>query len=279
MRFASQFFCSLAIVFGLLAAPAVAQSSDTAGLEVDIHATSGALVTEAKLTLINHATHISRTGVSNVEGRYRFADVPIGDYTLTITKHGFTDLVESGISLSVAQSASLPLTLQVSGSQQSVEVTGEVPIVDLNRTTTGQTISTQEIENLPSNGRNFTDFALTVPGITPQATSGQGSGLSVNGQRSRSNNIMIDGVENNGDLNGTVRQTLSQDAIAQFQVMTNQFLPEYGNAGGGLINVVTKTGADKFHGDLFYFARRDALNAHPYCFIANCPNPFFVQND
>src|SRR5665213_2473880 len=275
MRFASQFFCSLAIVFGLLAAPAVAQSSDTAGLEVDIHDTSGALVTGAKLSLINHATHISRTGVSNVEGRYRFADVPIGDYTLTITKQGFNDLVESGISLSVAQSASLPLTLQVSGSQQSVEVTGEVPIVDLNRTTTGQTISTQEIENLPSNGRNFTDFALTVPGITPQATSGQGSGLSVNGQRSRSNNIMIDGVENNGQLNGTVRQTLSQDAIAQFQVMTNQFLPEYGNAGGGLINVVTKTGTNNLHGDLFYFERNQALNATPY-FVAK---PIFVQND
>ena len=150
-----------------------------------------------------------------------------------------------------------------------------MPIVDTNRTTTGQTISTMEIEDLPSNGRNFTDFALTVPGITPQATSGQGSGLSVNGQRSRSNNIMIDGVENNGQLNGTVRQTLSQDAIAQFQVMTNQFLPEYGNAGGGLINVVTKTGTDSLHGDLFYFARNQALNATPY-FVAK---PIFVQND
>ncbi len=278
MRFASRFFRLLAVVSVLLVGlnpSAFAQSSDTAGLEVDIHDTSGALVTGARLSLINHATHISRTGVSNAEGRYRFTDVPIGDYTLTVTRNGFNDLVDSGISLSVAQSASLPLTLQVSGSQQSVEVSGEVSIIDTNRTTTGQTISTQEIENLPSNGRNFTDFALTVPGITPQATSGQGSGLSVNGQRSRSNNIMIDGVENNGQLNGTVRQTLSQDAIAQFQVMTNQFLPEYGNAGGGLINVVTRTGTNNLHGDLFYFARNQALNATPY-FVAK---PIFVQND
>ena len=115
MRFASRFFRLLAAVSVLLlglAIPAAAQSSDTAGLEVDIHDISGALVTGAKLSLINHATHFSRTGVSNNEGRYRFADVPIGDYTLTITKAGFNDIAESGISLSVAQSASIPLTLQ-----------------------------------------------------------------------------------------------------------------------------------------------------------------------
>jgi hypothetical protein len=260
-------------------AGAGAQSADSAGLEVDVRDPSGALVPEANLLLINHATHVTRAGKSDKLGRYRFTDIPIGDYTLTVTKDGFADLVESGISLSVAQSATLAVKLKVGNNNQQVDVDSTLPVVDTNRTTTGQTISTLEIENLPSNGRNFVDFALTVPGVTPQATGGQGSGLSVNGQRGRSNNIMIDGVENNGDLNGTVRQTLSQDAIAQFQVMTNLFLPEYGNAGGGLINVVTKTGTSQYHGDLFYFARNAALNAHPYCFVANCPAPVFVQND
>ena len=268
-----------ALVFCLSTPMSYAQSADTAGLEVDVHDPSGALVPDAKLVLINQATHNSREGHTNKEGRYRFTDIPVGDYTLSVNKDGFNEITESGISLAVAQSATLPVTLKTVGSKQQVDVTSELPMLDTNRTTTGQTISTMEIENLPSNGRNFLDFALTVPGVTPQATSGQGSGISVNGQRSRSNNIMIDGVENNGDLNGTVRQTLSQDAISQFQVMTNQFLPEYGNAGGGLINVVTKTGTSQYHGDLFYFARNQALNAHPYCFIANCPNPIFVQND
>jgi hypothetical protein len=283
MRFSMR-LPALLILFCLFSAgPAArmlhAQSADTAGLEVDVTDASGALVPGAKLVLINHATQVTRDGVTGKDGRYRFADIPIGDYTLTIDKEGFNQEVESGISLSVAQDAKLPVALQVLNSQEAVTVTADTAVVDTNRTTTGETISTNEIENLPSNGRNFSDFALTVPGVTPQATSGQGSGISVNGQRGRSNNIMIDGVENNGDLNGTVRQTLSQDAIAQFQVMTNQFLPEYGNAGGGLINVVTKTGTSNFHGDLFYFGRRTSLNAHPYCFIASCPNPFFVQND
>jgi hypothetical protein len=271
--------CAALLLFCLGTVAARAQSADTAGLEVDVHDPSGALVTEASLLLINHDTHVTREGTTDKQGRYRFTDVPIGDYTLTVKKDGFNETVESGISLSVAQSATLSVNLKLLGSSQQVDVSSSVPQIDTNRTTTGQTISTMEIENLPSNGRNFTDFALTVPGVTPQATSGQGSGLSVNGQRGRSNNIMIDGVENNGDLNGTVRQTLSQDAISQFQVMTNQFLPEYGNAGGGLVNVVTKTGTPEYHGDAFYFVRNAALNAHPYCFVTNCPAPVYQQND
>lgn len=268
-----------AALFLSLSSGAWAQSGDTAGLEVDVHDANGALLADAQLTLINQATHVTRQGVTGSDGIYRFVDIPVGNYTLAVDHPGFSELVESGISLTLAQSAALPVTLKVSSVNQEITVSSEVPMVDTNRTTTGQTISSLEIENLPSNGRDFTAFALTVPGVTPQATSGQGSGLSINGQRGRSNNILIDGVENNGQLNGTVRQTLSLDAIAEFQVMTNQFLPEYGDAGGGLINLVTKTGSDEFHGDAYYFARNAALNAHPYCFVADCPAPVYVQND
>ncbi len=271
---------SIALAFVCLTALSLhAQSADSAGLEVDVHDPTGALLPNATLVLVNHATQLTREGTSDKQGRYRFTDVPIGDYTLTIKHEGFNDLVESGISLSVSQSASLNVNLKGLNSSQQVNVVDSVPLIDTNRTTNGQTISTMEIENLPSNGRNFADFALTVPGVTPQATSGQGSGLSVNGQRGRSNSVMIDGVENNGDLNGTIRQTLPLDAVAQFQVMTSQFLPEYGNAGGGIINLVTKTGTPEYHGDLFYFARNAALNAHPFCVSANCPKPVYVQND
>lgn len=268
-----------AALFLSLACGAFAQSGDTAGLEVDVRDPNGAAIAAARLTLTNQATHLIRQGITGSNGTYRFVDIPVGNYTLAIVHEGFSELVESGISLTLAQSAALPVTLKVSAVSQEIIVSSEVPMVDTNRTTTGQTIPTLEIENLPSNGRDFSAFALTVPGVTPQATSGQGSGLSINGQRSRSNSILIDGVENNGQLNGTVRQTLSLDAISQFQVMTNQFLAEYGNAGGGLINLVTKTGTDQYHGDLYYFVRNAALDAHPYCFVANCPAPVYVQND
>ncbi len=270
--------CALALVC-LTALSLHAQSADSAGLEVDVRDPSGALVADASLILINHATGVTREGKSDKQGRYRFTDVPVGDYTLTIKREGFDDLVESGITLTVGQSATLPVNLKIFNNQQ-VEVIDTTPLLDTSRTTNGQTISTMEIENLPSNGRNFADFALTVPGVTPQATSGQGSGLSVNGQRGRSNSVLIDGVENNGDLNGTIRQTLPLDAVSQFQVMTSQFLPEYGNAGGGIINLVTKTGTPDYHGDIFYFVRNAALNAHPFCISAtNCPVPIYNQND
>ena len=117
-----------------------------------------------------------------------------------------------------------------------------------------------EIDNLPINGRNFLDFSRTVAGVTPQQTSGEGSGLSFNGQRGRSNSLSIDGAENNGELNGNTRLTMSQEAVREFQVVTNMFAPEFGNAGGGLVNVVSRSGANDFHGNIFYLMRNEALD-------------------
>jgi hypothetical protein len=268
----------------LPASRCVAQSADSAGLEIYVHDPSGAAMVGAKVHIEQQETHISRDGVTGKSGEFRFTDIPVGDYVLTAEKPGFAEIVESGITLSVSQAATLNVNMKIANANEEVHVSAETPIVDTNRSTIGETISSVEIENLPSDGRNFTDFALTVPSVSGQATSGQGSGLSVNGQRSRSNNILVDGVENNGQLNGTVRQTLSLDAIAQFQVMTAQFLPEYGNAGGGLINVITKSGTSKYAGDAYYFVRNGDLDAVPYCFGGAatgtaCSESSLVQND
>jgi outer membrane receptor protein involved in Fe transport len=264
-----------------LSAPrAVAQSADSAGLEVYVHDPSGAALVGAKVHVEQQETHITRDGITGKNGEYRFTDIPAGTYVLTTQNPGFSEVVESGITLTVGQAATLNVDMKVANASEEVHVDAETLVVDTNRSTIGQTISSVEIDNLPSNGRNFIDFALTVPGVTSQASSGQGSGLSFNGQRSRSNNIMVDGVENNGQLNGTVRQTLSLDAIAQFQVMTAQFLPEYGNSGGGMVNLITKSGTSTYRGDAYYFARNTVLDAVPYCFGANpCNRGSLVQND
>ena len=115
-------------------------------------------------------------------------------------------------------------------------------MVETGQMRVGAVVDQKEIDELPIDGRNFLDFSQTVAGVTDQQTSGQGSGLSFNGQRGRSNNISIDGADNNGQLNGNTRLTMSQDAVREFQVVTNMFAPEFGSAAGGLVNVVSALG-------------------------------------
>ena len=248
------------IALAVLATSSFSQSVDTAGLEVDVHDPAGALLPGTTLTLMDTATHDTRTGVTDGHGRFRFPELAPGPYQIVASKSGFAETKQVGITLSVGQAATLSLALPLATGSEVVQVNADVAAIDPDNSTIGQTISQVEIQNLPSDGRNFLDFAVTVPGVTPTQTSGQNSGFSVNGQRSRSNSIMLDGVENNGDFNGNVRLTLSQEAIAQFQVLTEQFPAEYGGAGGGFINVVTKSGTDNFHGSLFYFNRNQWLS-------------------
>ncbi|MFC6645604.1 TonB-dependent receptor domain-containing protein [Granulicella cerasi] len=261
MRLA-RWFLSLSLLVALfIGVSARAQSVDTAGLEVDVRDPSGAKVEGATLTLTNTATHDVRVGVSGKAGVFRFVALQPGGYELLVEHAGFAQTRQTGITLSVGQASTANIALTVASSDAVVQVNADVSQIDPDRTTIGQTISQEEIDNLPSDGRNFLDFAITVPEVTTTQTTGQNSGFSVNGQRSRSNSIMIDGVENNGQLNGNVRQTLSQDAIAQFQVLTEQFPAEFGGAGGGFINVVTRAGTDKFHGTAYYFTRQQFLNS------------------
>ena len=259
MRFLRSSSLLFVAILLFVAGAARAQSVDTGGLEVDIRDASGALIPGATLTLTQVNTHDVRTGVSDAKGRYRFVEMPPGNYELTVSKSGFSETIQKGITLSVGQAAQLQISMSNGAASETVQVNADVSTVDPDRTTIGQTIDSVEIENLPSNGRNFLDFAITAPGVTVTQTTGQNSGFSVNGQRSRSNSIQIDGVENNGALNGNVRQTLSQDAIAQFQVLTEQFPAEFGGAGGGFINVVTKAGSDQLHGSAYYYIRNDFL--------------------
>ncbi len=253
LRLAARLCTALVFAAVLLSAPsAFAQGSDTAGLEVYVRDASGAILPGAKVHIEQQQENIVRDGVTDKQGEYRFTAIPSGDYVVTIEKEGFGQTVESGISLTVGQMATINVAVNAKESTQ-VNVTSATPIIDTDRSQIGQTISTEEIDNLPSANRNFLDFALTVPGIDSNTSSGQGSGFSANGGRQRSNSILIDGVENNGLLNGTVRQTVSIDSVKEFQVITNNFLPEYGQASGALINLVTKTGTEKFHGDVFYY--------------------------
>ncbi|MDE1155373.1 MAG: TonB-dependent receptor [Acidobacteriaceae bacterium] len=264
MRLARLLYLMLLSVCFFVGGHLYAQSVDTAGLEVDVQDPSGAHLPGATLTLTQTQTHDVRVGVSDTHGRFRFTALPVGSYELSVAANGFATYQQNGVTLEVGQASTLSVGMKVANSDTVVQVTSDVSTIDPDRTTIGQTIGTEEIDNLPSDGRNFLDFAVTVPNVTVTQTTGQNSGFSVNGQRSRSNSIMIDGVENNGQLNGNVRQTLSQDAIGQFQVLTEQFPAEFGGAGGGFINVVTRAGSDRFHGSAYYFMRNQWMNTPNY---------------
>lgn len=237
-----------------------AQAGAAADLEGTVTDQAGAAIPAASLTVINTETGVERHGETNSVGRYRIAALPASEYTLRVSKPGFATVERRGLTLQVGQVATVDVTLPVAAQAQQVTVTEAAPLLETGRVSVGAVVNRSEIDNLPINGRNYLDFARTVAGVTAQQGGGQGSGLSFNGQRGRSNNIMVDGADNNGQLNGNTRLTMSQEAVREFQVVSNLFAPEYGNAGGGLVNVISRSGTNQYHGNVFLFVRNEAMD-------------------
>ncbi|HWB86872.1 MAG TPA: TonB-dependent receptor [Bryobacteraceae bacterium] len=255
-----------------------AQSAVTADLQGTVADGARRTVSGALLTAVNVETGVKRTTVTNSFGRYRIAALAAGEYVLTVVKEGFATVERKGLALEVGQAATVDFELTIASQSQTITVVADTSVVDTGRSAVGPVVDRTEIDNLPIDGRNFLDFAQTVGGVTDQQTSGQGSGISFNGQRGRSNNISIDGVDHNGQLNGNVRLTMSQDAVREFQVVTNGFAPEFGNAGGGLVNVVSRSGTNNFHGTAFFYLRNEALDGRN-AFITTAQKPPFRRKN
>ncbi len=270
-------FCILALA--ALAGPAHAQSAVGADLEGTVKDETGAALPAATVVATHVETGVERTVFTNSEGRYRLPALAVGQYTLRVSLDGFTTVERSGLVLQVGQVVTIDIVLPIGGLAESVSVTQAAPIVETGRTQVGTVVSRTEIDNLPINGRNFLDFSTTVAGVTAQQMSGQGSGLSFNGQRSRSNNISIDGSDSNGQLNGNTRLTLSQEAVREFQVVTSQFAPEFGRAGGGLVNIVSKSGTNQYGGNAFLFIRDESFDARNAFVPADEPKPEFERQN
>lgn len=269
----------VALAFGLAPAAVLAQSASGADLEGTIRDDTGAALPGVTIVATNVDTGVQRTTFSNADGRYRLPALPVGAYTLTVSLEGFTTVERTGLVLQIGQVATIDLVLPLAGLEETVTVTQAAPIVETGRTQVGAVVSRTEIDNLPINGRNFLDFSTTVAGVTGQQMSGQGSGISFNGQRARSNNISIDGADSNGQLNGNTRLTLSQEAVREFQVVTSQFAPEFGRAGGGLVNIVSKSGTNVLSGNGFLFVRDESFDARNAFVPAGQPKPQFERQN
>lgn len=263
----------IASVVTLLAAAAAAQSAATAELHVTVKDPKGAVVRNATVAVRNEAQNFERSTTSNVNGEYQFLSLPPGRYAVSVEAAGFAKIVAQNVTVTVGQVAELPVMLQVAAASETVSVSAEAELVETQRTSTTTTINQERIENLPINGRNYINFALTDSqverDIAPSIGAAPTSGLNFSGQRARANLVNVDGADAvDNSVNG-IRSTVSQEGVQEFQIVNNSYAPEYGRASGGVVNIITKSGSNQFHGDVFGYLRNRNLQAtNPFSFNA-----------
>lgn len=224
----------------------------------------GSVLPRAAIRVRHVQTGLVRETVSSENGYYRFALLPLGDYVLDASGKGFATLTRTGIRLGVGQELVIDLGMQLASVGQSVTVNADAPVVETTRYDRTQVIDNLSIENLPTNGRDFTNFVLLTP-TAALIPSTQGNRISVGGGSEVTTGISVDGADFKSPLRGlqtgaTAPFLLSQEAVQEFEVVRAGFSAEFGRSVGGRINVVTKSGTNEFHGGAFYYFRDSALS-------------------
>ena len=264
-----RFFQLTTLLLVSLAAASVAfgqAQSNAADLQGTVKDATGAVVANATVTARNPATNVSRNATTNDEGLYRLINLPPGDYEVTVEAPNFKKSFLPNINVTVGQTAQLDVTLELGEITETVTISDATSeIVETSKTAVSTTIDQQRINNLPINERNYLSFALTTSTvgrdngrpIGPAPT----TGLNFGGQRGRSNLVQVDGADNTDNSVNASRSTVSQEAVQEFQVVTNSFAPEFGRSAGGVVNVVTKSGTNDLNGNVFGFLRHRSFQA------------------
>ncbi|PYQ39061.1 MAG: hypothetical protein DMG99_17105, partial [Acidobacteria bacterium] len=188
---------------------------------------------------------------------------------MRVTAGGFGTIENTGVAVTVGGLVELPVTLQVSGKTEIVDVSAQGELVETSRSSTTDTIGQRRIDNLPINGRNYINFTLTDSQVVHDAAPNLGaaptSGLNMSGQRARSNLVNVDGTDATDNSVNGVRSTVSQEAVQEFQIITNNYAAEYGRASGGVVNIITRSGSNQFHGDVYgYLRNRNFQAVNPF---------------
>jgi len=246
---------------GLFAQATGTTTGDIRGKVLD---DSGAALPGVAVTATSQETGLTRSDTSLADGGFTLRLLPPGLYRVAASLSGFQPVELQNIRATVGSSANVDVRMRLSGVAEAVTVSAAADLIDPSSTEVSKTIGETKIQNLPINQRNFLDFALTTPGVTvergPQSGAASTSGLSINGQSPRYNNIVVDGLDNNDSAVGSVRSTFSQEAVQEYQVIQSPFSSEYGKTAGGIVNIVTRSGSNEFHGSGFYFFRDDGLS-------------------
>ena len=267
--------CMLAMGLVCLFGTAAHAQITTAQLSGHVMDPQGRGVANAGITVRNLATGATRDTKADDSGYYQFVGLPPGHYELTVASSaGFAKLVNSDITLTIGQEAGYDPHLQLESASQTVNVTAETEVIETARTSSASTVDQQQINNLPINGRNYINFTLTNSEVhrdsSPTIGAAPTSGLNFNGQRARSNEVSVDGADAvDNSVNG-IRATVSQEAVQEFQILQSNYMPEFGRAIGGVVNIVTKSGSNQVHGNLFGFLRNKNIQArNPFSFQVN----------
>ena len=258
----------------LLAESAVAQSVATGDLNVVVRDPKGNLVTNATVTVRDVAKGLERTGAGDDQGGYSVRLLPPGSYTVTVEAAGFARAEAKDVGITVGGLVNLPVALTVAAGKEVVEVSAQAELVETARSSTTDTIGERRIDNLPINGRNYINFTLTdsqvVRDNAPSLGAAPTSGLNMSGQRGRSNLVNVDGADATDNSVNGVRSTVSQEAVQEFQIITNSYAAEYGRASGGVVNIITRSGSNDFHGDVFgYLRNRNFQAVNPFSTTSN----------
>ncbi|MBI4891964.1 MAG: TonB-dependent receptor [Acidobacteria bacterium] len=229
---------------------------------------SGAVVANAQVQVHNLDTNNKRELTASNEGAFRATQLPPGNYEVIVIAKGFGKYVQGPIVLRLGQDAELTIRLEVANVTETVSVVSDAPLLNTTNSEVGTNFDVKRIGELPmAPNRNILNLALQIPGVS-QLSSGNSSfaaggvSFSVNGMRTRSNNFMLDGADsNNASVSGLVQEVNNPDLVAEFRVVTNQFAPEYGRAAGSVVNILTKSGTNAYHGSLYWTYNGNALNA------------------
>src|SRR5580698_995979 len=271
----------LCAFFFLLTSPFAWGQVDEGSITGVVTDSTGAVVPDAQVTLVNTDQGITLQTHSSGTGGYTFSPVRIGHYTLTATAKGFETTTQTNLTVQVAQTLQVNVQLKPGSASETVQVTEAPPLLQTEEASTGQVIGRQQVNDLPLNGRNFTFLAQLGAGMqTPQAdTRGNAASgaFSANGERPAQNNYLLDGIDNNSDnvdfLNGTNYVILPPpDAIQEFKVQTSDYSAQLGRAAGAVMNATAKSGTNSIHGDVWEFFRNDKLDASDW-FEDNTANP------
>lgn len=238
-----------------------------------VNDSSGAVVPNAKVTIINVGTSIERSTQTSQNGDYTFNLLPPGKYSIRVEAAGFKTFDVSAFDLAAGDRNRIDAHLDVGKASETVTVTGEIAALQTDSSSLGTAITGRLVQDLPLNGRNYVQLTQLVPGVSAGPPNGLATGtrpddrrlnssFSVNGQDPIANNNMIDGMDNNERIIGTIGVRPSIDAIQEFKVQTNLYSAEIGRTSGGVVNIISKSGSNEFHGSLFEFIRNDALDAN-----------------
>jgi hypothetical protein len=284
------FLLSLAFLLVGLSVGRAAEAQDTTGTIVgNVTDPTGASIPGADVTVKNTATGIVRNVKTSSSGAFTVPNLDPGTYNVTIVMDGFEQANAANIQLSAGDRHRTDATLKVGKTNVTVEVTTATALLQTDTSSVASSVGQQAVQELPLNGRNFINLTQIIPGATEGAPNSINSGtrpddrrpsssVSVNGQAEVINDLLVDGMDNNERVIGTIGVRPAIDSIQEVRILTNDFSADAGRAGGAVINVITKSGTNTFHGGAYEFLRNDALSAAPYQFGAHNRIPELRQN-